>query len=334
MNLKVLVKRARKLSVSDISLKLSEKKYHKRQKKRAFPKSYIFDDRSRGSKNFLIVLAGFQDYYWSAVLERVRANELQFDEDIDICVCVPLGGENADKLRGICEKMDWSYLKLPEDLLAQTQNIAIKLHEKAEWIFKIDEDIILSDNYFASMKKSWADFEKTSYMRVGILAPLLNVNAYASRRFLISLGKLDEYEAKYGKYDLCEDWINADIHSSPDTALYLWENSLPFDGVSKKIAEINSGVVTVCPHRFSIGAILMKRSYWEKMGMFTVGVTGELGLEEKQVCEFCMNDMHAIAVAESVFAGHLGFYKQKAKVHEFFDKNVRQIRKANNEYGF
>ena len=319
------IKRLKSRTVGDVVFRLMELSLDRKRKRRLQTDKYVFDNRSSNSKNLCIILAGFQPFYWDAVFERVRENAKMFDEGIDICVCVPKGETGADELRERCENEGWSYLKIHKDLLAQVQNVAISLHESAEWIFKIDEDILLSKDYFAKLKRAYTSFAQTSYMKVGFVAPLINVNAFGTFRFLNAVGAMGEYEHKFGKYDLMENWHEAAIHHSADVAEFIWERSIPFDQVSGLIAEENRGQIEVCPHRFSIGAILIKREYWEKMSQFEVRTEGSMGVEEAQICNFCMNDMHAIVVAKDVLAGHLGFYSQKKRVREFFESHKKDL---------
>lgn len=274
-----------------------------------------------------MILAGFQEYYWEILLERVRANQIQFSEEIDICVCVPKGGENTCNLKQFCKNYNWSFLQLEEDLLAQAQNVAIRLHPKAEWIYKIDEDIVLSDNYFSKLKQAYQSFNNNSYLKIGFCAPMININAYGANLFLKTMNLQKDYEKLFGRYAIPENWQNAKIHNDSNVAEWIWTHSIPFDKVANFIEKKNRGFVSICPHRFSIGAILIKRDYWEKIGGFLVGVIGEMGLEEKILCEFCMNDMHAIVVAEDVFVGHLGFYRQKETIRKFFDRNSDSIKR-------
>ena len=153
----------------EVGYKISKKSLRYFEKRKSdmqpFASKYIFDDRQSGSENLLLVLLGFQPYYWDVVLDRVKRNVAQFDEPIDVCLCVPRGMNTniEEEVRSFAEKYNFSYLYIYEDLLAQAQNTAIKLHPDAHWIYKIDEDIILSDSYLSKMKHSYIRFTKESY---------------------------------------------------------------------------------------------------------------------------------------------------------------------------
>ena len=64
-----------------------------------FASDYIFDNRKADSENLLMVLLGFQPFYWGVVLDRVKRNVEQFKEGIDVCLCVPCGA-NVDAWGG------------------------------------------------------------------------------------------------------------------------------------------------------------------------------------------------------------------------------------------
>lgn len=178
-------------------LKKLTSKYEKKQK---FCKKYFFVNRSKNSDNLLIVLAGFQPYYWDVLFDRINANVSSFNQDIDVCVCCPGGGPQYEQLLSYCEKYGFSFLKIKEDLLARIQNKAISLHPNAKYIFKIDEDIILCNNYFSKMLSSYALAESKSNYEIGFLAPLINLNAFCSKYFLEAKGLEMEFERRFGKY--------------------------------------------------------------------------------------------------------------------------------------
>lgn len=311
----------KKYGVSEQSYLWSENNLKKKQKKRLYSKKYTFIDRSKGSENLLLILAGFQSYYWEAVFERVKENQNMFSESIDICVCVP--GENGKILSSLAEKYGWSYLRIPKDLLAQVQNTAIKLHPKADWIFKIDEDILISDNYFAKLKKTYEKAELKLDKEIGFVAPLINLNACGVKIFLNTIGKYESYEKHFGKMIL---GMEEPIHRDPKVGEWIWNQSIPFDEIAKKIENKNRFKFSECSIRFSIGAILIKRSFWNKLGGFLVKNVGYMGGEEEQINSFCINQMMSIVISEDTFAGHLGFFHQKEECHKFFDENQESIR--------
>lgn len=301
---------------------VSKRMYEMYSKKMLFSNKYVFDNRTKNAENMLLIIAGYQEYYWDTVLHKVKKNEVMFEEKIDVCICVP--GANGEKLRQVCQKNNWSYLWIKEDKLSLVQNIAIQLFPRAEWIYKIDEDIILSDNYFAKMKAAYVRSEEDDAcnMQVGFVAPLININAFGAKPFLKTISKYDEYISKFGELQV---GLKEPIHMSKEVAKWIWQQSIPFDKVAEIVENENKEKIAVCPHRFSIGAILFKRSFWDDLGAFVVDLEMAMGVEERQVCAFCMNEMRGIYIAMDTFVGHLGFQYQKQEVKEFFIDNIKDI---------
>jgi hypothetical protein len=75
---------------------------------------------------------------------------------------------------------------------------------------------------------------------------------------------------------------------------------------------------SLCPIRFSIGAIFFKRKIWEKMGYFKVGTGTGMGQDEVQLCSLAMTISRAIIVCENTAVGHLSFGKQNEVMTEYF----------------
>lgn len=287
---------------------------------RTFAKMYSFDDRQRGCEYLLLIIAGFQPYYWDSLMSRVEQCVKHSVHPMDVCICVPKGEDNnAAILKEKAEQFGWSCLVLRDDLLAQSQNTAIRLHSKAEWIFKIDEDIILPTDYFDRMIAANKRADDSLIYKVGFLAPLINVNANGLEPFLRALGEVDSFTDRFGRLRVTYDEKDI-IHQSPELAKWIWERSVPFDKVASLIRQKNEGQFLIVPIRFSIGAIFFSRDIWQSMGGFKVGLRAALGFEEVQFCNYCQNYRYAMAVATDVFVGHLGFFPQKQVCHDFFDK--------------
>lgn len=315
-------------NLGDVIYKIVNVLNKKIERSRSFTNNYVFDNRQKKSENLILIVAGFQPYYWDEVFSRVQYSADIFAEGIDVCVCIPQGLPEAKSiLQEKCKKLGWSCLYLKRDLLAQAQNVAIKLHPAANYIFKIDEDILLSKDYFYRLKKAYLNVKGKIPYPIGFMGPLINVNAYCSLQFLKSIGALEEYENRFGAYEVhgWEDDSHNKIHKSPEVGEFLWEKSTPFDQMAEHISNINNGKFSLSPVRYSIGAILFTRSFWDSIGFFKVGGLKNMGVEETQVCAFCMVHFFPIVVAEDVFVGHLGFYSQKEACRKFLEKNISQI---------
>lgn len=297
------------------------------KQRRLIARNYIFDNRSHNSENLLLIVAGFQEFYWDTVFGRVSKNCKQFEESMDVCVCVPCGenkgGEDVlNNIRKRCEEKGWSLVYLYDDLLAQAQNTAIMLHPHAKWIYKIDEDIILSDYYFSKLKRGYSLAERCLFAQIGFVTPLINLNAACFPYFLETIGKKNEMRELFGDVHIrYPKEVGDPVHRSCDFARWIWEQSTPFDTISKKVEDYNKGKIFQANIRLSIGAILFTREYWQSIGYFDVAYIGAMGVEEVQMNSFSFNNMQAIAIVGDTFAGHLGFGSQKQECKDFYEKN-------------
>lgn len=282
-------------------------------KSRRYTSHYRFIDRSSGNENLLIIVAGYQQYLWEKVFDRISEYS---DYDLDICVVVP--GKDDNELKQICEGNNWSYLCTKENKLALAQNMAIKLHPSAEWIYKLDEDMFIGRGYFQGLKETYRKADVDGRYRVGVVSPLINVNGACYRWYLEKKGLVEEYEEKFG---MARTTCDVDpIYAEGEAAVFMWKATLPIDKTIEEFAKEEVGYFSV-PIRLSIGAFLMKRSLWEEMGGFKVAAAGQLAWEEMCLCEYCVNWSYTIIVATNVFVGHFGFGKQKQTMKEYYKDN-------------
>lgn len=280
------------------------------RKRLNFAGSYEFIDRSRGSENLLIVVAGYKEYLWDLTLPRIARFA---PKNFDVCVVSP--GVQPARLLDFAKQCGWSYLKTKANKLALAQNIAIREHPQAQWIHKLDEDIFVSAGYFEGMRQGYAHIREEGSYDPGFCAPLINVNGYSYRAFLRILELEAEYRTAFGESRSACMGVRA--HWDPAAARWLWKKSLPFDDVANLLAS-RPFEYSVVPHRFSIGAILLERNFWESIGGFRTSlVDGALGIEEEDLCFKCMALSRVMCVVHSVFAGHFAFGPQESGMTTF-----------------
>lgn len=273
------------------------------------PCDYEFVDRQKGHEDLLVVVAGYRRLVWEAVFGRI---ERFLPKNIDVCVVVP--GKQDKELQELCRKNEWSYLSTISNQLALAQNLAIRHHLNAKFIYKLDEDIFITKNYFQNMKETYFKVKDLGQYNIGFIAPLINVNGYSYLKLLQIKDKVKEYEHKFG--EATQGWQMVKAHFDPEAAAYLWDITFPMDQTAEEVANLD---FSVCPHRFSIGAIFLTRGFWGKIGGFKIApLEGELGFEEKELCVFCAKWAYAIICAENVFVGHHGFGKQRTVMDEYY----------------
>lgn len=276
----------------------------RRSKRRRFAGEYRFEDRQTGSQALIIVLAGYKEYLWPWVFERLR-RAMPSDAD----VCIASSGRHDAALARMASEAGWSYLSSAENQVPVVQNLAIREHPSARMVVKVDEDIIVPTGFFSDLLAGYERVKQERRFTPGICSPVLNVNGYSYVNFLETLGLLDEYRERFGELTRRSGLIKATDRG--EGALWLWERSLPFDEVAARFAALPFAYSAV-PHRFSIGAIAYERDLWEEMGGFWLGAEAPgLGADEEQICRTCMSLSRVIVVLHNLFAGHFAFGPQE-----------------------
>jgi hypothetical protein len=288
------------------------------RKLRNFRGQHTLVSRSRQASKLLLVVAGYKPALWPLTLARVARFT---PPDWDVCVCC--AGKDIPDLRLTCEQNGWSYLTTSRNQISLAQNLAIAAHSSARLIGKMDEDIFLADGTLAGLVDSLQKAEAVNALRPGIMAPLLNVNGYSARILLEKLGRLTEFESKFGP---CRQaCLETPAWENPEAARFLWEICLPFDATAARLVQEPPGV-SACPHRFSIGCFAMRRELWEEMQGFTVGPSAALGIEEIDLCAFCHVTSRPVMVAHHLLAGHAGFGHQMALMEKWIGENAEKLK--------
>jgi len=270
---------------------------------------YRFTDRSTGKKTLVIVLAGYKPYLWPATMARLKKHA---PTDADLCLAS--AGMHSGELEKMCETNGWSYLSVHRNSPGIALNKAIKLHSSADYIFKLDEDIVIGKEFFRLLRQGYDHAWKDSMLEPGFCSPVLNVNGISYRHFLRQLGLEQDYEKEFGQ--LVARCGDLPVHNRPDAAYWLWRNILPFDDTAEKFARLGNHY-SVCSTRFSIGAIIFRREFIEKVGGFkSAWHSGVLGVDEDVLCRDCVSQSRPMCIIESVLAGHFSFYPQEALMRE------------------
>ena len=283
---------------------------------------YHFTDRSIGARKLCIILIGYKKYLWEDVIGRFKR---VVPADIDVCL-LSSGGYIED-LEEMARENSWSYISIKRNNVCLAQNIAINSFPKAELIYKIDEDIFLTDGTFDKMEQALLKAEAELPYRIGMVAPLLNVNAYGYYRILNKLDKLDVFEDRFGRCYM-EAGQKSPIESNVDIAKFMWGEG----GVIPQLDTINdmfasTDEITVCPIRLSIGCILYKRSFWESFWRFPVVFGNGMGLDETVAIGAASAFSQILVVAENSVVGHFGYGPQTKAMKEFMESNMQLFRR-------
>jgi len=298
---------------------MKSRKEQKEKEKRVKGK-YVFEDRKKDYKNLCIILAGYKDYLYEDIFERL----VKFCPKDNMDVCIVSSGKYSEKLSYIAKQNDWSYLSTKRNNVALTQNIAINLYKNAEKIFKLDEDIFITENFFTQCLETFDRVTNDGEYEIGFVAPSIPINGYSHVDVLKMAGLLEDFENKFGKAHRDSRGKKSYIVNNSGIAKYMWgENNEVFkniDALSKKLSEKEFSY-SVCPIIFSIGAILFTRDLWEEMGRFKVTKGTSMGADEAQICGHCMAESKAIIVSENTLVGHFSYGPQTKTMIEYYNNN-------------
>lgn len=297
-----------------------QKHRHNKIMKSKLKGKYRFVNRSQGKEKLCVVLAGYKEFAYPAVFGRLKKYA---SDDIDVCVVFSGGGTNLKHctvLNKLCQENNWSFLSLKKNNVALAQNKAISLHPNAKYIYKLDEDIFITKNYFSNLLKAFLHAMEGDYSP-GVMAPIIPINGYGHLRILDRLGLREIYENRFEKPKYIAS-PRRKIENSLDVAKFFWDGKCV-----PSIDELNEKFMSEqieerpCAIRFSIGAILFMRELWEDMGYFTVHKGSGMGEDEVDLCNYCNINSRPIMVSENVVVGHLSFGSQNAGMKDFYLSN-------------
>ncbi len=300
-------------------------KYREMKEEKQFQNQFgytgIFRNRSKNSDKLCIVLAGYKEFSYEAVFGRLKKYA---PADLDICIVS--SGKYSDILEQMCKENGWSYLSTKENNVSLVQNVAIHLHPNANYIYKLDEDIFITEGYFQNLLRAY-EHAKTGDYVPGVIAPLLPINGYAHFRILDKLNLKNIYEEKFETPKYMAGG-HRQVENNPEVAKFFWGEGGYVPSIDELNARFSSESLEerACPIRFSIGAILFERKFWQDMGYYHVNRNfTSLGMDEEQVCTFCVSVSRPMMVSENVVAGHLSFGGQNKDMKEYYEQHKERF---------
>ncbi len=286
--------------------------------------SHTFINRSNGAEELLVILSGYKKLVWESVFPRLKK---YIPEDMDVALVT--SGLVNQELQHMCENYGWSYVSTERNNVSLALNVAISLHPDAKYIYKIDEDIFVTEGCFETMRETYDKVEAESKYEVGFVTPLIPVNGYGYVRLLEIFDAVQQWEERFGPLVYTDCYHHhGTIHDSPDAALFMWgENNPQFADIDEiaKVLRESDFKYSICPIRYSIGFILFSKRNWVRMGMFPVKKHLNLGADEEHICEFCLMHARVMVISENSFAGHLSYGPQHKVMEEFYRENTQKF---------
>ena len=277
-------------------------------------------DRRKGYDKVCFVLSGYKDFLWEKVFDRLKR---YLPADVEVCILS--SGLYDERLDNIAEDNGYSYLYTAINDLTLIQNIALCIYEDAEWIYKMDEDIFLTEGCFEKLMQTYERVGREERYEVGFTAPLMPLNGYSYIHILDHYNKLEDFENRFGRA-VNGGYKTRNIENNPKAARYMWgdEDSLPhIDLMNRDFSQ--EWKYGVCGLRYSIGFILFKREFWKLIGEFVMTGTTDLGEDERNICAHCAMKSRAMIVSHDTVAGHFAFGVQTEMMKEFYEEHPERF---------
>ncbi len=291
-------------------------KKHKKQKIESRLKGkHIFENRKKGSKILVLILAGYKDFCKDVVFERIKTF---VPKEADVCIVS--SGLYSEALSNLAKQNDWSYISCKRNNVCAAINIGINEFQDAELIFKLDEDIFVTKNYFSELLDVYSRCqEKNSLYEPAFVAPLIPINGFAHAVVLKKLGLMEKYAELFEPVRI-QAGPHRQIENNPEVAKFMWGEGgyvMHIDDLDRYVHDMKKSMIT-CPIKFSIGAILFGRNIWKDMNYFDPGKGNGMGADEVQICGYAMINSKPIVVSENTCVGHLSFGKQNKTMESYF----------------
>ncbi|MGP1586948.1 MAG: hypothetical protein ACTTHG_01245 [Treponemataceae bacterium] len=287
-------------------------RYLRYNEHRPFSQPLYFLDNSKKHETCCFILSGYKEFTWDIVFKRIK----EFCPS-NIDVCIVSSGKYSEKLNNIAKKYDWSYLATKRNNVCLTLNTAIACFENCKNIFKLDEDIFVTKDFFKNLPDIYNESKKDYFP--SFAAPLISINGYGYRRILEKLNMVEEYSNKF-EYPKISAGDHMKIENDIDVAKYMWSKNI--DDTDNKIKQIVSKQnFTVCPIRFSIGAIYFEKELLDCVGWFPVTKGNGMGTDEIFLCNLATTQSKAMIISETCVVGHLSFGKQNEEMRNYYLQN-------------
>lgn len=275
---------------------------------------YVLKDRRSGSRQLVVMLAGYKQPLWPFVFPRF-AQAVPPGAD----VCIVSAGKFDPEINELAEEHHWSYLSTKTNDVSLIQNVAIRLHPEADTIIKVDEDIFLTPQTLSETIAYHGAVKSQGIVRPSATAPMLNVNGVCYRPLLRQLGLLEAYERQFGTARCATIGIRAT--DDAEAARWIWAHTAPLEQTAAKLRRAAEPEL-MAPVQFSIGVIVFDRCFWDEIGFFPVKRhqiamrRSTLGADEEYICRMAMFYARPIVICQHALAGHFSFGSQYAGMLE------------------
>ena len=289
--------------VVDLMKKKRREFLNEQEEKRKYNSEYKVEGDILGKKQMLFVLSGYKPYLWEDVFQRIKS--YQTDE---LEVCIASSGKYCEELSDLCKRNKCVYVSTKLNNICVVTNIVMKLFDKAEYIFKLDEDIYIPKNYFTDMMNAYEYIEKHEDCQIGYICPVLPLGFYGMHEFLQRKECVEEYEERFGKHRIGGTVVNPVFRQKGGVDSFIWEKMGVFDTCAEEY-HADGFSYEACVARSGIAAILFKRDFWDRLGGLKHFRGKGLGSEgdEGQITTFCALNFQLTFCVKNILVGHFAF---------------------------
>jgi hypothetical protein len=151
--------------------------------------------------------------------------------------------------------------------LAVIQNEVIK-KLKADFYIKIDDDILVTENW----TNAFVNVFERNHQTMSFGGVIMPINGFGWIPFMDIMGFTDEFKKEFPDTLLIQECIDVPVYSDKLINKFLWDKCLNLDATAKTFVDNQHGKFQdlLCPHRYSIGAIVFSHQRWEEMGGWRV----------------------------------------------------------------
>lgn len=222
---------------------------------------YRFEDRSTGAQTLVCVIAGAKPKLWPLIFPRIAAATR------NKYVCIVSPGTQSDALSRMCRARNWSYLSTATKDTGLAQNVCYKLHRAANFIVKIDEDILLAPTSIDDLISAYRTIETGGVYHPSVVAPMIPLDTFCYREFLEARGLLPAFEERFGTARVSAD--KAPIANDVAAAHWIWNRTGPIDAIAKEFLA-NPAKPILCPVKINTAMVAFERAFWQETGHFPV----------------------------------------------------------------
>jgi len=147
--------------------------------------------------------------------------------------------------------------------LAQIQNEVIK-KLKADFYIKIDDDILVTENW----TDAFVGVYERNYRTMSFGSVTIPINGFGWVPFMEIMGITNDFKTQFPNTPINQDCMDVAIYKDQEVNEFMWNHCLDLDQTARTFLSNQNSTFQdlICPHRYSIGAIVFSHKFWEQMG--------------------------------------------------------------------